>query len=171
MQKHSSRPFKMKYPEPVKGDTSIGFMWFSMSSMEPARTKRHASTETRPEPSNTGFTGSSPAALLDYGKVIAQDAPLGFLPRTRKDCETRYGVLPGSLGTTKTCGMVCCCLTTWRSTTEPPSVCANVKGCSISLDLPCKGPVAKLVRPILFSRRRLKKLLPVDERSRYSALV
>ena len=171
MQRHSSPPFKMKSLEPLKDDTSIGSMWFSMSFTEAARTKRHASTETRPEPSSIGFNGFSAAALPDCGKGSVQDAPVGFLPRSSKDCEMRYGAPPGNLGTIKTYGMVCCCLTISRSTTLFPSVCDSANGCSISLDLACKGPVARLVRPILSSRRRLKKLLPMDERPRHSALV
>ena len=171
MQKHSSPPFKTKYVEPVKGDTSIGSTWFSTSSKEPASMKQHASAETRPEPLNIGLIGLSVTALPDCGKGIARDAPVGFLPRTRRDCERRYGSLQGNWDTIKTCGMVCSSLTISGYIMLFPSVCGNVKGYFTSWDSPCKGPAVRLVRLILSDRRPLKKLLPMDERPRYSALV
>ena len=171
MSRHSLQPFRMKYLEPEKGDTFTGFMLFSMSSMGRAPTKLHASTDSRQGPLNIGFTGFSPTALLDYGKGSAQVAPVGFLPQSSKGYETKYGVPPENWDMTKTCGMVCCCLTISKSITLSPSVCDNVKGCSISSDLPYKGLADRLVRPILYSRRHSKKLLPMDERPQYSALV
>ncbi len=163
MQRHLSPPFKMKYPELAKGVTSTDFMWFSTSSVEPAPTRPHASMETHREPSNIGFTGFSAVALLDCAKGTGRGAQIGFLPRTRKDCEMRYGVLLGNWGMTRTCGMVCCSLTISKSITLSPSVCDNVKGYFTSWDLPCRGLAARLVKPLLSGRRPLKKLLPVDE--------
>jgi hypothetical protein len=133
--------------------------------------KRHVCTETRPGLSNIGFTGFSVTALPDCGKGIAPDAPPGFLLLPEKGCEAKYAFLPGNWGMTKTCGMVCFSLTISKNTTPSPSVCGNAKGCSTSWDLPCKDLAARLVKPILSNKRPLKKLLPMDERSQYSALV
>ncbi len=121
--------------------------------------KRHVSTETRPEPSNIGFTDFSVTALPDCGKGIVPDGPADFLLLTEKGCEAKYAFLPWNWGMTKTCGMVCSSLIISKNTTPSPSVCGNAKGYSICWDLPCKGLAARLVRPIL-SDKRPNDILP-----------
>jgi hypothetical protein len=171
MQRHLSQPFKTKYLERLRDDTSTDFMSFSMSSTEPVRTKQHVCTEIRREPLNIGFTGSSPEALPDFMMGIAQGAQPGSLPMTRTSCEMTYGVLPGNWDMTKTSGMVCCCLTTSRRTTPFFSVCGNVKGYSTSLDSVSRGLAARLAKPIRSNRRPSKKLPAMDERPHHPALV
>ena len=131
----------------------------------------HNSTGTRQGLFNTGFTGFSPMALLDCVKGIAQVVPVGFPSWSRKGCEAKYGVPPESWDTTKTCGMVCCCLIILKGITPFLSVSDNAKDCSTNSDLPCRDLVAKLMRLILCSKKHSKKLPPMDERPQHSALV
>ena len=121
--------------------------------------------------SNIGFTTSSLMVLSDCGKEIVRAAPRNFWCPSRKGCGTRYSVPPESWDITKTSGMVCSCLIIYKLVTPSRSVSGNANGFFINLGLLCSGLVAKLVSPILHNRSHSKKLLSVDEGSRYSTLV
>jgi hypothetical protein len=152
MQKHLSLLFKTKYLEHVKGDTSIGSTWCFTYSEVPAPMRRHISTETRPEPSNIGFTNFLLTALPDCGKGIAVDALADFPSLTKKGCETKYDFHPENWGMTKTCGMVYCSLIISKNIMLSHSVCGSVKGYSTNWDLLCKNLAARPMKPILSNR-------------------
>jgi len=171
MQRHLSPRFKTKYLELRKADTFIDCMSFYTFLKAPAPTMRHGFSDTHPGQSNTGFTGSSQTGSLGYGRANEQGVRVGFLSQSCRSWEMKFGGLPGNWDTTKTSGMVCCCLTTLRRTIPFPSVCGNAKGYSTSLDLVSRGRDVRPAKPTLSSRRPSKKLLPMDERSHHPALV
>jgi len=171
MQRHLSPRFKTKYLGPGKVDTFIDLMSFFTSSTAPAPTMRHGFSGTRPGQSNTGSTGSSLTGLLGYGRANEQGVRVGFLCQSCRSWEMKFSGLPENWDTTKTSGMVCCCLITLRRTTPFHSVCGNAKGYSTSLDLVSRGRDARPAKPIRSSRRPSKKLLPMDERPHHPALV
>src|SRR4030065_1043927 len=102
MQKHLSSLFRTRYLEHVKGDTFTASMSCSTCAREPVRMKRHVFTETRPEPSNIGFTDFSVTALPDCGKGIALVAAADFLLPTKKGCEAKYSILRRASAAIKT---------------------------------------------------------------------
>ncbi len=171
MQRHLSPRFKMKYLELRKADTFIDWMSFYAFLKAPVPTMPHGFSDTHPGQSNTGFTGSSLTGSPGYGRANEQGVRVGFLSQSCRSWEMKFGGLPGNWDTTKTSGMVCCCLTTLRRTTPFPSVCGNAKGYSTSLDLVSRGRDVRPAKPTLSSRRPSKKLLPVDERPHHPALV
>jgi len=113
---------------------------------------------------STGFTGLSLTDLTGCGKVIGQGDRDASLLRSCRSYERKFSALPGNLDTTKTSGMGYCCLTTLRRNTPFHSVFGSVRGYSTSLDLVSRGHAGRLAKPILFCRKPLKKLLPMDER-------
>jgi len=171
MQRHLSPRFKTKYLEPGKVDTFIGLMSSCTSYKAPARTTRHGFSDTHPGQSNTGFTDSSPTGLPGCGRATGRGDRGAFLPRNCRSYETKSSALPGNWDTTKTSGMVCCCLTTLPRTTPFHSVCGNAKGYSTSLDSVSRGRAGRPAKPTLSCRKPSKKLLPMDERPHHPALV
>ena len=171
MQKPLLRRFKTNYHEPGKDDTFIGLPLSCMYYVELAPTRHHMLSDSPPELSNTGLKDWLLMGLVDFGtgSILADLAV--FQPRKSKDCERNYGVLPEMRVMTKTCGMACYCRTTWKRTTLYRSVCGNAKDYSIRWDLASRGLAVRLAKPILSSRRPLKKLLRVDERPYCPALV
>jgi len=171
MQKPLLRRFKTNYHEPGKDDTFIGLPLSCMYYVELAPTRHHMLSDSPPELSNTGLKDWLLMGLVDFGtgSILADLAV--FQPRKSKDCERNYGVLPEMRVMTKTCGMACYCHTTWKRTTLYRSVYGNAKDYSIRWDLASRDLAARLAKPILSSRRPLKKLPRVDERSHCPALV
>ena len=133
--------------------------------------KRHVLLGFHLELSSTGLTGWLPTDLTGCGIENIPDDLAAFLPRECKDYEKNYGVLPEISVTTKTCGTAYYYRITWKRTTPYRLVYDNAKDYSIRWDSVCKGLVARLVKPVLRSRRHLKKLLQVDERPHDTALV
>ena len=171
MQRHLSPRFKTKYLELRKADTFIDWMSFYASLKAPAPTMRHGFSDTHPGQSNTGSTGSSLTGSPGYGRANEQGVRVGFLSQSCRSWELKFGGLPGNWDTTKTSGMVCCCLITLRRITPFHSVSGNAKGYSTSLDSVSRGLDARPAKPTHSSRRPSKKLLPMDERSHHPALV
>jgi hypothetical protein len=171
MQIHLSLRFKTKYLGPGKVDTFIDLMSFFTSSTVPAPMTRHGFSGTRPGQSNIGFTGLSLMGSPGYGRANEQGVRVGSLPQSCRSWEMKSSGLPGNWDTTKTSGMVCCCLITLRRTTPFHSVCGNAKGYSTNLDLVSRGLDARPAKPIHSSGRPSKKLLPMDERPHHPALV
>ena len=161
----------MNYHKQGKGVTFIGLPLSYMYYVEPVPTKRRVLSDFRPELSSIGLTGWLPTDLTGFGTGNIPDDLAVFLPRKCKDYEKKYGVPPEILVTTKTCGTACYCRITWKRTTPYRSVYGNAKDYSIKWDLAYKDLVARLVKPVLPSRRHLKKLLRVDERPHDPALV
>jgi len=134
-------------------------------------TKHHVFSDSRPELSNTGLKDWLPMGLTDFGtESIPADQAVSLLHKCN-NYEKNYGVLREMRGMTKTCGMVCYYHTTWKRTALYCSVYGNAKDYSTSWALVYKDLAERLAKPILSSRRPLKKLLQVDERSRCPALV
>lgn len=171
MQRLSLRQFKMNYHEQGKEDTFTGLPLSYMYYVEPVPMKRHVLSDFRPELSSTGLTGWLPTDFTGFGTGNIPDDLAVFLPRKCKDYEKNYGVLPEILVTTRTCGTACYWRIIWKGTMPYRSVYGNAKGYSIKWDLACKDLVARLAKPVLPSRRHLKKLLRVDERPHDPALV
>ena len=136
----------MKYLEAAKGGTFTGSMYFFTFCMGPVPSRRHASLETRRGALSIGNTIFSHRVLPDCGKVTGPDAPAGFLPLTKKDCEARYAFLPENWGMIKTCGMGCSSLIISKKNMPSPSACGSAKGYSAGWDLPCKGLAARPVK-------------------------
>jgi hypothetical protein len=162
--------FKMKYLELSKVDTFIGSMLFSTSLEGIVHMKLLVSMGIPQELFNIGSIDFSPMVLQGCGIEIAQDVPANFLSQNRKSCEMKYDVLQGNWHTTKTYGMAHCYPVTLKSIMGLHSVSDNVKGFSINLDLHYRDLVRKPTKQTLYSKRNLKKLLPMDERSNYSTL-
>jgi len=171
MQTHLSRRFRMKYREPEKVGTFTGLMLSCMSSRVLVPITRHGFSDTLPGLLSTGFIGLSPVAWPGCGKGIGRAAPTALFPQMSRSCETKYSALPENWDTSKTSGMACCCLTTWKRTIPFRSVYDNAKGCSTSLGFPSKDPDDRLMKPTPSSRRLLKKLPRVAEGPQYPALV
>jgi hypothetical protein len=171
MQKPLLRRFKTNYQGPGKDDTFIGLPLSYMCYVELVLTKHHVLSDSPPELSNTGLKDWLPMGLTDFGteSILADLAVFQF--RKSKDYEKNYSVLPEILVMTKTCGMACYCHTTWKRTTLYRSVYGNAKGYSIRWDLASRDLAVRLAKPILSSRRPLKKLLRVDEKPHCSTLV
>ena len=171
MQRNLSPRFKTKYLGPGKADIFINLLLSCTSCMAPAHTARHGFSDTHLGQSNTGFAGSFPRGLPGYGRVIGRGDRVASLPRSYRSCGTRTSSLPENLDTTKTSGTVCCCLTTLRRVTLFHSVYGSAKGYFTSLDLDSRDRAERLAKPILLCRKPSKKLLPMDERPHYPALV
>ena len=118
--------------------------------------KQHDSSDTRPGPSNIGFTVSSPKVLSGYGRVSGRGARPGCLPRIYRGYETISSALPGSRDTAKTSGMGYCCPTILRRSTPFRSAYANARGCSTDLDSVSRDRAANLAKPSLNCRTPLK---------------
>jgi hypothetical protein len=168
---HSRLPFKTKYRERLKGDTSTDSMLFSRFSLEPVPMKQPVCTETRRELLNTGY---SDLPLMDFPacwREATPDAQHGSLLLSWQNCAKISVVPPESWDTTKTCGMVCCCLITLPKIIPYRLVSGNARGSSISLALVSRDLAARLAKLILSSRKPLKKLLPANARPYRTALV
>ena len=171
MQKPLLRRFKTNYQEPGKDDTFIGLPLSCMCYVELVPTRHHVLSDFPAELSNTGLKDWLPMGLADFGtESILADLAV-FQLRKNKDYEKNYGVLPEIRVMTKTCGMACYCRTTWKRTTPYRSAYGNAKDYFIRWDLASRDLAARLAKPILSSRRPLKKLLRVDERPHCPALV
>lgn len=133
--------------------------------------RQHESTDTHQEPLSIGFTSFSHMVLLVCARESARVAPVGFPLRSSKGCKMNYNTPLENWDMIKISGMVHYYLTILKHVILSPWVYGSVKDCFTSLGLPCRDLVAKLVKPILLSKRCLKKLLPMDERSQHSTLV
>ena len=133
--------------------------------------RQHVPSDSRPELSNIGLTDWPPLGLTGFGTENILADLVVFLFRKCKDYEKNCGVLPETWVMTKTCGMACYCHTTWKRTTLYRSVYGNAKDSSIRWDLASRDLAVRLAKPILSSKRPLKKLLRVDERPHCPALV
>jgi hypothetical protein len=171
MQKPLLRRFKTNYQEPGKDDTFIGLPLSCMCYVELVPTRHHVLSDSPPELLNTGLKDWLPMVLTDFGtESILADLAV-FQLRKSKDYEKNYSVLPEIRVMTKTCGMACSCRTTWKRTTPYRSAYGNAKDYSIRWDLVSRDRAVRLAKPILSSKRPLKKLLRVDERPRCATLV
>ena len=171
MQKPLLRRFKTNYPEPGKDDTFTGLPLYCMCYVELVLMKHHVLSDSPPGLSNTGLKDWLRRGLADFGTECILVDPAAFQLRKSKDYEKNYGVLPGIQVMTKTCGMACYYHITWKRTTLYRSVYGNANGYFIRWDLVSRGLAVRLAKPILSSRRPLKKLLRVDERSHCPDLV
>src|SRR4030042_5542534 len=171
MQRLLSPQFKMRYLVAEKAAIFTGLMSFFMFCKEPVPMKPHGCLDTLPEPSNTGFIVASPMDLLDCGRVTGRDVLVAYPPQIYTSYETSSRVHPETWDTSKTSGMGYYYHTILPKNTLFRSAYANARGCSTNLDSASRDLAANRVRPILNYRISLKKLLPVDERPRYPAVV
>lgn len=161
----------MRYPEALRGGTSTGFMSFCMSSAGPVPIRLPNFTAFLPGQSNTGLGGSSPLGLLGSKNGTERDVPGGFLSRIWKSCEVKYFAPHKNWDMTRTCGTEFSCDAILNSVTPYLWEFVSVKDCFTNSVLHSNDLAAKRKRLIQASRRRLKKLRPVDERPQCSDLV
>jgi transposase len=158
MQKHLLLRFKTNYHEQGKDDIFIDLPSSYMCCVELVPTRQHVLLVSRPEQLNTGLNGWLPMGLTDFGTASIPADQAVLLLSKYNDYEKNYGVLLEFWVTTKTCGMVCYCHTTWKRTTLYRSVCDNAKDYSIRWDLASRDLAVRLAKPILSDRKPLKKL-------------
>src|SRR3990167_2125190 len=101
MQKLLLLPFRMRYLEPQKVDTSIDFTLSFMSFKGIVLMKRLVFSGIRQELSNIGFTDFSLMVLQGYGIENTLAAPLNYYSQMSKNYAMNYDVLPENLVTTK----------------------------------------------------------------------
>jgi len=171
MQRHLSPLFKMRYLELMKGGTSIGSMWYSMSSRGPALVRHHVSMETRPGLLSIGSTDFLAMGSPDRRKGIAQDCPgrlsLSDQERLRKEIQQS----PRELGYDQNLwdGLLLSC-----HLKEHYAVSLGMRQCQRlfhKMGFTLQRPRCQPHEADSLQQEAFKKLLSVDKRPRYLALV